>query len=337
MSNTSSGARAASAGRRREITTSPLAVLTVATAVLVLTVIVVSAGFIGQPAPHTLAAARAGAHHDTAQSTRGNQARADEQLPDLDQEVPSELDLRVDMSEGRPSYRLGFRSAVRNVGAGPLIVAGSRPDANTSTMTVDQIIDRASGPPRVIPGVGLMEYAVSPSHSHWHYLQFDRYQLQTYELRTPESSQVLVADRKTGFCLGDRYRVTTLTLPGAPTEPVYTGGCGLARPELLQMLEGISVGYGDDYSGFLEGQDLPLDGLPDGRYLLVHRVNVGRRLRELSYSNDAASVLLDLRWEDGRPHLRELASCPDSDRCGAGAPPTDPGTSEIPFSTGSVA
>jgi hypothetical protein len=84
------------------------------------------------------------------------------------------------------------------------------------------------------------------------------------------------------------------------------------------MREGISVGYGDDYSAFLEGQDLPLDALPDGRYVLVHRVNVSRGLRELSYSNDAASALLALRWVDGRPRVQVLASCPDTDRCDHG-------------------
>ena len=72
------------------------------------------------------------------------------------------------------------------------------------------------------------------------------------------------------------------------------------------MREGISVGYGDDYSGFLEGQDLPLDGLPDGRYVLVHRVNANEKLREISYANNAASVLLDLRWENGQPQLHAL-------------------------------
>jgi hypothetical protein len=29
-------------------------------------------------------------------------------------------------------------------------------------------------------------------------------------------------------------------------------------------------------------------------------------------------VLLDLRWENGQPRLRELASCPDTDRCDLG-------------------
>jgi hypothetical protein len=81
------------------------------------------------------------------------------------------------------------------------------------------------------------------------------------------------------------------------------------------MLEGISVGYGDDYSAFLEGQDLPLDGLPSGHYVLVHRVNLNRALAESSYANNAASVLLDLRWNGGVPSVHVLATCPGTDRC----------------------
>src|SRR4051794_25973246 len=49
-----------------------------------------------------------------------------ERLPDLDQEAPGELSIQLDEVGGRPSYRLGFRSAVRNVGAGPLVLVGSR-------------------------------------------------------------------------------------------------------------------------------------------------------------------------------------------------------------------
>jgi hypothetical protein len=49
----------------------------------------------------------------------------------------------------------------------------------------------------------------------------------------------------------------------------------------------------------------------------VHRVNADRRLHELSYANNAASLLLDLRWKRGVPQIRVLASCPDSARCKA--------------------
>ena len=43
-----------------------------------------------------------------------------ERLPDLDQEAPSELRISTGIVRGLLSYRLGFRSAVRDIGAGPL-------------------------------------------------------------------------------------------------------------------------------------------------------------------------------------------------------------------------
>jgi hypothetical protein len=251
----------------------------------------------------------------TVHSTASDKAVATERLPDLDQETPSQLEIREHVSGRRRSYLLGFRSAVRNIGDGPLIVNGHRRDTTTRYMSVDQIIDRAGNTQKVVPGVGRMQYAISPDHRHWHYLEFEHYQLQRSELRRAGSSDVLVQDQKTGFCLGDRYRVTTRAVPAAPPQPVYTGRCGLSDPDLLQVRAGISVGYGDAYSAYLEGQDLPLDGLPAGRYVLVHRVNADRRLQELSYANDAASVLLDLRWRSGNPYLRVLALCPDTARC----------------------
>lgn len=124
----------------------------------------------------------------------------------------------------------------------------------------------------------------------------------------------MVTGRKTGFCLGDRYRAP-IRLPAAPPTPVHTGRCGLQRPDLLQIRVGISVGFGDDYSAFLEGQDLSLDGVRDGRYVLVHRVNADRRLQETSYDNNAASLLLEVQRVDGVPSVRIIAKCEGTDRC----------------------
>jgi lysyl oxidase len=252
------------------------------------------------------------------QATGSRSADRTQRLPDLDQETPAQLEVTVVGSGTGRSYRLGCRSAVRNIGDGPLIVNGTRPDRRTPFMTVDQLIERRDGgPPVVVPDVGVMKYVVSPDHRHWHYLQFDRYELQSYELRRVQTNEAVVKDGKTGFCLGDRYRVPKHALPAAAHRPEFTGRCGLEDPNRLRMREGISVGWGDDYAAFLEGQDLPLGGLPDGRYLLVHRVNADRGLRELDHTNDAASLLLSLRWRSGVPHLSVLATCPDSASCGA--------------------
>jgi glucose/arabinose dehydrogenase len=251
-----------------------------------------------------------------ATSTQALSVSSLDRLPDLDQEAPSQLDLKVFQSTSGPSYRLGFRSAVRNVGVGPLIVDGSRSSTSAAQMRVDQVIERRGAAPRTVAGVGSMEYAVSRDHQHWHYLHFERYAMQQYELHRVADGKVVQTSRKSGFCLGDRYRVTSRAVPGAAASPAFTGKCGLGQPGLLRMHVGISVGYGDAYAAFLEGQDLPLDGLPDGRYVLVNRVNTDHHLRELSYANNAASVLLDLHWRDSKPDIQVLQTCPDTSRCG---------------------
>jgi Lysyl oxidase len=222
-------------------------------------------------------------------------------LPDLEQEVPAQLEVTMAGGSRRPVYRLGFRSAVRNVGRGPLSITGRRASARHEQMVADQVIDHDDAPRSVKRAVGRLRYVISPDHRHWHLLGFER-----YELRQVGGRAAVASDRKTGFCLGDRYAVRDL--PAAPAVPVWTGRCGLAQPGRLQIDEGISVGYGDDYDPTLEGQYVRLTGLPAGRYLLVHRVNADRSLREARYDNNSAALLIRLRWKRGRPTVRALES-----------------------------
>ena len=207
------------------------------------------------------------------------------------------------MTKARGTYRLGFRSAVRNVGAGPLVVIGSRGDRSIDTMVADQGVTREGAPGALVRGVGRLRYVVSPDHRHWHLLGFQRYAL------TRPDGRVVVRDRKTGFCLGDRYAV------GEATGARYTSRCGLGQPALLGITQGISVGFGDAYAPNLEGQYLPLSGLRGGRYLLVHRVNADRGLQEERFDNNVASVLLRLRWRRGVPQIKLIARCPRSATC----------------------
>jgi hypothetical protein len=231
-------------------------------------------------------------------------------LPDLEQELPSRLVVVPAGAPDQPEYRLGFRSAVRNVGDGPLVIDGHRADAERRTMVADQVVEHQGAPRARVRDVGRLAYVVSPDHRHWHLLGFER-----YELRRPGSAVAVVGDRKTGFCLGDRYTVVGPSLPHRASHASFRSRCGLEQTQLLGIREGISVGYGDDYAANLEGQYLPLTGVPDGDYVLVHRVNVGRRLHEAAYDNNAASVLIALRRRLGVPYVRVLASCPSSARC----------------------
>jgi hypothetical protein len=235
-------------------------------------------------------------------------------LPDLSQRSPYNLDgATVGTGAGR-RYRLGFASAVDNVGAGPLLIDAARPSRRVRPMSASQRIQVSDGSTRVRRRVGRLLYTRSRGHQHWHYLGFDR-----YSIRSLGGGKRIRRDAKTGFCLGDRYESDPLVrLTGEPRDAVLTEECGRNSPGLIRVREGISVGYGDDYDPQLEGQYLDITGLPGGRYELVHEVNADRSLRESSYANNAASIVLDLSWPAelrGNPRIEVVRRCGDGRRC----------------------
>src|SRR3954454_11848442 len=241
-------------------------------------------------------------------------ALARDLLPDLDQQTPDSLQVTTDQTGAIPRFHLGFLSAVDNRGAGPLVITGHRDSQDQPEMVADQTIQRSDGSTRTAPDVGRLRYVYSEDHNHWHYLGFDH-----YELRRASDYTLVAPDQKTGFCLGDRYNTDTNTdLPGEPAQAFYTGYCGRTQTELLSVVEGISVGYGDVYFANLEGQFVDLTGVPAGQYYLVHRANADRKLVESDYSNDASSLLVELSWPDGTsaaPSVKVLRGCPAADSC----------------------
>ncbi len=223
-------------------------------------------------------------------------------LPDLVQEAPQNIG--VTRAGGRDL--LGFRSAVLNAGDGPLIVVARRSTTRVRDMAARQIVRRADGTTRTIGAVGFVRYVRSPDHSHWHFLPFERYELRR------EGSRVGIVDKKSGFCLGDRYRAEPRP-DGAVAVPVYVGRCGLARPAGLGVTEGISVGWGDDYAAYLDGQHIDVTNVPSGRYVLVHTVNVRGQILERDRSNNTASRRIELRRVRGRLRVRVLPKLASSE------------------------
>jgi sugar lactone lactonase YvrE len=230
-----------------------------------------------------------------------------ELLPDLDQQPPTDLDVRPT----RRGFRLWFTAAADNVGLGPLIVNGRRKRAG-GQMRANQRVRLTSGRLRTNPEIGTWRYNASPDHSHWHLLHFQR-----YELRLPGGS-VVVRDRKSGFCIGDRYGVAPGRIKGRIPKPVFRGFCNTYAPASIGVDGGTSVGYSDRYHSRLDGQNLDITRVPAGEYLLVHRVNTELLIREFRNENNAASVRIRIAWPKGRsdaPGVRVLRTCPDSDRC----------------------
>jgi hypothetical protein len=231
-----------------------------------------------------------------------------ELLPDLDQVPPAAIS--VDVREGRE--RLVFASAVENVGTGPLVLSGRRASGAEPEMTVRQVVRKVDRTATTYVLKAGLRFVVEETHRHWHLLGFER-----YELRTPDGEAV-GRDRKTGFCLGDRYDAHAGSrIPGEPRRAVWTQECGRDQADRLRIREGLSPGFGDDYVPLLEGQFIDVTGLRPGRYILIHRVNAAGDLRESSYANNAASALLKLgRQGQGPTTVTVLATCPDTASCG---------------------
>lgn len=249
-------------------------------------------------------------------------ASATAKLPDLDQVAPKTLTIaNYPASGGKKTYRLGFGSAVQNIGQGPLIVAAHR-SAGQTVMQGDQVVVLSDGTTQTYPAIGTLKFVATKKangqldHQHWHYLGFDR-----FEIRKAKTYKRVRRDRKQGFCLGDRFSIKNFTPPQGAVgglTPSPDTRCGLMQPDLQTVTSGISVGYGDDYTAHVEGQDIEITKIKPGKYILVHRTNADRKIRESNYSNDASSALIRFYYPNGRnagPQVRVLKICADSPRC----------------------
>ena len=253
----------------------------------------------------------------------GVKASAAELLPDIDPTAPTGLRIGADGSGG---FQLSYDATFDNFGAGPLRIDAHRP--NTSgRMVADQVITRSDGSTELNPRVGELRFVESEDHRHWHFFRFMR-----YELVRAADGAVVAPDRKTGFCIGDRYNTDPrVRLPGEPPMPgVFdvppnNDWCAQNDPDRLTLTMGLSVGYGDNYLAYLDGQSIEVSDVPEGSYYLVHRVEAA--VRESDYSNNAASVLLRLRWPNGSenpPAVAMLDSCAETARCSRGQQQSPP-------------
>jgi hypothetical protein len=230
---------------------------------------------------------------------------AQERLPNLVQRPPSGL---VVMASGHGRWLLGFTSMTDNRGPGILWIRGTRAPGKR-VMAVRQLVQLAGGFVRTLPPAGELHYTVAPPHYHWHFLDFDR-----YELRSAGSFALRVRDHKSGFCIADHYGIANGVAHSAPR---FLGNCAQFQPQARSVEEGSSVGYTDRYPAYFHGQSLDITHIPAGRYWLVHRTNPEFHLRETSYADNAASLLIRITWPGGHraaPAISTLRRC-SKERC----------------------
>lgn len=235
-----------------------------------------------------------------------------ERLPDLVQLLPTNVS--VDMhrtASGHVTFRLAFTTTMANQGPGPLKIVARRWPTQSSMRAAQLVVRRGGGICRY-PDIGRVRFDFNQSHDHWHLEGFDR-----YTLTGLDGSHPAAPTRKAGFCLNDDQPAPRRPRT-SPARPVFVSDCKLDQPGALRLTEGISSGWSDVYPAYVEGQVLDVTRVPAGRYILANRVDPARTLRERSYANNAASVLIRLRWPHGReqfPAVQVLNSCPHSTIC----------------------
>jgi len=222
-----------------------------------------------------------------------------ELLPDFDQRAPFRLTVA--------GTKLGFASATDNIGEGPVWVRGSR-TAPAGSMRAQQLVRMSDGNVRTYGDAGRLRYTPSPSHTHWHLLDFQRYELRTLD------GELVVRDRKSGFCLADHYGLARRRVQ-AFTGGRFYGNCAASNPRALAVEQGTSIGFTDLYPAHFHGQNLELQGVPAGIYLLVHHANPTMQLEEIDYTNNAASLRIRLTWQAGVPRVETLRRCERSADC----------------------
>lgn len=225
--------------------------------------------------------------------TAAAQDPAPELLPDL-QGLPAE-DLSIQSGAGPRSLRLS--SSIANGGDGAFEVfpepgtgddcdgdGGSNDDRFAfqrvfkdvdGNGTFDRTVDTTS----VTYPVGCMIF--HPVHNHWHFEQFA-----SYELRLPDTGEVVASTSKVGFCLVDYFPFAP-TLPGHPSDDYY-GTCS------ADATEGISVGWADTYLSNVPGQAIDISQLSDGDYCLAVTGDPADIVRETNESNNEAQTLITL-------------------------------------------
>jgi hypothetical protein len=195
----------------------------------------------------------------------------------------------IQIAIGGGHEELQFALKSENAGAGALELRPKRQDCNGNGNLDDDrtafqnIYGDTNGngrydppgsasPDHVAASVQVGCFEFDPAHGHWHFANYAK-----YTLLDPNGVLVGVT-RKTGFCLIDFDRVDP-GLPGSPPSPHYASCADL-------HVQGTSVGYDDIYGAYLDGQSITIDGIADGDYCLVERVNPKRVIRELDRTND---------------------------------------------------
>lgn len=133
--------------------------------------------------------------------------------------------------------------------------------------------DLVLGDPRSTPG-----FTFALCHNHYHFEGYMSHRLLSRD------GTMLKAGRKFGFCLEDALKY--FDRPDVPQTPRFQ--CN------NDGVQGIQRGWADYYHAGIACQFLDITGISAGEYLLELQVNPERKIREMSYDNNTATIMVTI-------------------------------------------
>jgi hypothetical protein len=179
-------------------------------------------------------------------------------------------------SDGTTHLRFGTLSW--NSGAGPLeLRAGAIDNVNGKQEVIQRIYSDDGSYRDVKAG----SFVYHPGHAHVH---FDDYALYTLQPVVANGAADRISS-KTTFCIIDTSKIN-FKLPGAPKRAIYKT-CNTS-------MQGLSVGWGDEYPYSVLGQSIDITALPDGDYDLKIEIDPKSQIVELNDNDNISTVRVRL-------------------------------------------
>jgi len=192
---------------------------------------------------------------------------------------------------------LRFSTTHINIGDGPLQIRGGGQVApcvidgtayDQCTYATQEVLD-ASGNIVYSQPAGVAFF--HPQHNHWHQSAVARFEVRRATLDGPLVNNGV----KITFCLVDTDQ-TDLVTKGSNR---FYFDCNAA-------LQGISVGWGDDYHQSTPLQELDITGIQEGVYYLTHLADPENHWKESNESNNFAWVKFSVTRQGANPKIAIL-------------------------------
>ena len=147
------------------------------------------------------------------------------------------------------------------------------------------------------------EFTFHETHNHWHVDDIGEFTINTYDWNDPLGVEQFPGDIvddttsvKVGFCITNVYKYNG---DESPTSQRIYWDCEVG-------LQGIQPGWVDQYHQSVEGNEIDITALDDGRYFLVHSWNPAGVFVDGDSTNDDAWVVFDLSDENNGNGNRKI-------------------------------